>query len=103
VRLQIISVCVKKYQQAFLAPLLGTVVVFSSILVHPRLCIFSFFIKNIKYFHHMQTPTPNLSASKGEFLGPLSKPIFSGYELRLGLIAMVQVQPFLGLDHENPC
>ena len=49
-----------------------------------------------------QTPTPNLSTSKGEFLRPLWKPISSGYELHPGIIAMVRAQPFSGLDNENP-
>ena len=49
-----------------------------------------------------QTPTPNLSTSKGEFLRPLSKPILSGYELHPHIIAMVRAQLFLGCDNENP-
>ena len=50
------------------------------------------------------TPNPNLSASKGEFPKRPSKPKISfGYELYPGLIAMVQAQPFSGLENENPC
>ena len=53
----------------------------------------------------MEQPTIQLSAPKGEFVEPpqSSKPIIaSSYELRLGFIAMVQEQTFLGLDYENP-
>ena len=50
------------------------------------------------------TPNPTLFASKGEFPKRPSKPkISSGCELRPRLIAMVQAQPFSGLDSENPC
>jgi len=50
------------------------------------------------------TSFQNLSASKGEFLEPLSKPnLSSGSELHPGLIAMVRAQPFYGLENENPC
>jgi hypothetical protein len=50
------------------------------------------------------TPNPTLSASKGEFLEPPSKPkISSGYELCPGFIAMVRAQPFSGQENENPC
>ena len=51
-----------------------------------------------------QTLTPNGSASKGEFPKPPSKPNHSsGYELYPSLKAMVQAQPFSGLENENPC
>ena len=50
------------------------------------------------------TSTSHLSASKGEFPEPPSKPkISSGCELCPSLIAMVWAQPFSGLDSENPC
>jgi len=53
----------------------------------------------------MEQPTiQNLSAPKGKFIEPpqSSMPITtSSYELRLGFIAMVQEQAFLGLDYEN--
>ena len=46
----------------------------------------------------------NMSASKGEFPEPSSKPNLSfGYELHPGMIAMVRAQPFSGLENENPC
>ena len=47
----------------------------------------------------------NLSAPKGEFVEPpqSSKPITaSSFELRPGVIAMVQEQTFSGYDNENP-
>jgi hypothetical protein len=53
-----------------------------------------------------QTPIHKPSILKGEsHEPPLSlKPNYSsGYELHPGLIAMVQVLPFLGHDDENPC
>jgi hypothetical protein len=44
------------------------------------------------------TSYQNLSASKGEFHGPLSKPnLSSSSELHPSLKAMVQAQPFSGL------
>ena len=50
------------------------------------------------------TPIQYWSASKGEFPEPSSKPkISSGCELHRSFIAMVQEQPFLGHDNENPC
>ena len=49
------------------------------------------------------TSNPYLFASKGEFPEPPPKSNFSsGHELHPGLIAMVQAQPFLGHDNENP-
>jgi hypothetical protein len=49
---------------------------------------------------HIQNP----SASKGEFSKPPPKPkLSSSYELRPGLIAMVQAQPFFRLENEIPC
>ena len=52
------------------------------------------------------TSTPILYpfASKGEFPKPPSKPNHSsGRELHPSLKAMVQAQPFSGLENENPC
>ena len=49
------------------------------------------------------TSNSNLSASKGEFSEPPSKPNHSsGYELHPSLKAMVQAQSFSGHDCENP-
>ena len=52
------------------------------------------------------TPIQYRSTSKGEFHEPPlpPKPTFSsGCELCPGLIAMVQAQPFIGNNNENPC
>jgi hypothetical protein len=91
-RLRIISVCVKKYQQAFLTPLPGSSCFISLNLVCPRICIFSFYKKHKKNIFTMKTtPIQHWSASKGEFHEPPlpPKPTFSsGYELHPGLIAM---------------
>ena len=46
-----------------------------------------------------------LSAPKGEFVEPPQSPkpiTASGFELRLGFIAMVWEQTFSGYDSENP-
>ena len=49
------------------------------------------------------TQNPNPSASKGEFAEPPPKPnLSSDCELHPSLKAMVRVQPFFGLDSENP-
>lgn len=51
------------------------------------------------------TTIKNFSAPKGELvqIPQSSKPITaSSFELRLGLLAMVRAQSFLGLDYENP-
>jgi hypothetical protein len=53
-----------------------------------------------------QQSIQNLSAPKGEFVEPpqSSKSITAfGYEFCSGFIAMVQEQPFLGFNYENPC
>ena len=81
----------------------GTVAVSSSNLARP--CIF-YLKKVISFIFFTMKPTSfqNLSASKGEFLEPLSKPNLSfGCELHPGLIAMVRAQPVAGHDNENPC
>ena len=50
------------------------------------------------------TPIKNLSTSKSEFSESPPKPnLSSGGELYPGLIAMVQAQPFSGLENKNPC
>ena len=50
------------------------------------------------------TQNPNPSASKGEFREPPPKStLSSGGELHPSLKAMVQAQPFSGLDSVNPC
>jgi hypothetical protein len=52
------------------------------------------------------TPIHNPSISKGEFHEPPPSPKpnrSSSYELHPSLIAMVQAQPFSGLENENPC
>ena len=49
-------------------------------------------------------PIQNTSSSKGEFPKPLSTPNYSSSgELHPSLKAMVQAQPFSGLDSVNPC
>lgn len=54
----------------------------------------------------MEQPSiQSFSAPRGEFYEPpsSSKPILSdGFELRPGFIAMVQAQPFSGVENENP-
>ncbi len=109
------SICdIKKYHQAFLAPLQGNACCLSLIIVHPRIFFFSFFYLHpcypfekysCKLFSTMEQPIFELSAPRGEFYEPLpsSKPIFTtGYEIRPELISMVREKPFHGLDQENP-
>ena len=63
----------------------------------------SYFFLQKKYIE--QPTIHNLSAPKDELIKipQSSKPITaSSYELRPGLIAMVQDQAFSGLDYENP-
>ena len=96
-RLLIISICVKKYQQAFLAPLLGKGCrIFFEPSSSSYLYLFFLYKKTQKNTFTMKpTPNPTLSASEGEFPESPSKPeISSGYELRPILIAMVWAQPF---------
>jgi len=105
VRLRIIFVCIKKYQQSFLAPLLGNGChIFFKASSSLYLYLFFLYEKHKKTFTMKPTPNPTLSASKGEFPKRPSIPkISSGYELRPGLIAMVWAQPFSGLENENLC
>jgi hypothetical protein len=56
-------------------------------------------------FSMEQLAIQNLSTPKGEFVEPPQSSkliIASSYELRLGFIAMVREQTFLGMDYENP-
>jgi hypothetical protein len=104
VRLRSISICVKKYQQAFLVPLSRNGCRIFLNLVLPHIYIFSFYKKHKKYFYHDINSYPLPVLFKGVFVEPLSKPKFSsGYELRPSLIALVQAQPFSRLENENPC
>jgi hypothetical protein len=92
VRLWIISVCVKKYQQAFLAPLSGKgCCTFFEPSSSSYLYLFFFYIKTQNIFIMKPTSYQNLSASKGEFHEPFSKPnLSSGSELHPSLKVMVQ-------------
>jgi hypothetical protein len=95
VRLRIISVCIKKYQQAFVAPLPGNgccIISEPSSPVYP--CFYLPFQKTFLFSPWSNIPFKTLFAPKDKFLEPLpSKPITaSGYELCLGFIAMVQEQ-----------
>ena len=105
-RLWNLSVCVKKYQQAFWHHCWGTVVIFfkpsSSSYLYP------FFYKNKNSFllsFSIMKPSSfaNPAASKGEFPEPPSKSnLSSDSELHPSLKAMVWAQPFFGLENENP-
>jgi hypothetical protein len=106
VRLQILFVCIKKYQQAFWCRCQGTVVVFSLNRVHPHI----FYLTKKSDFFYLFTMKPptfqTFFALKGEFPepSPSSKPNqSSSCELHPSLIAMVWAQPFFGYDDKNPC
>ena len=73
-RLRIISVCVKKYQQAFLAPLPeNDCHIFFKPISSTYLYPFLFIKKHKIIFTMKPTPNPTLFASKGEFPEPPSK------------------------------
>ena len=98
------SAYAKKHQQAFLAPLLGMVVV---LVYKPSLPMYPLFLAFFSFYSFpMEQPTiQNLSAPKGEFVEPpqpLKRITTSSYELCPGFIAMVQEQAFSELDYENP-
>ena len=61
--------------------------------------------KNTKNIFTMKsTPIKYRSTSKGEFAEPPPKPNHSsGSGLHPSFIALVRVQPFSGLENENPC
>jgi hypothetical protein len=105
VRLRIIYVCIKKYQQAFLAPLPGNgCCIFFEPSSSSYLYLFIFIkITQKNIFTMKTTPIQYRPISKGEFREPCSKPISSGYKLHPSLIAKVRAQPFSGHDNENPC
>ena len=104
---------VKKYQQAFLAPLPENGYCLSPNLVHPRI-LFTFLSYTftpatfilVKLFSPMEPLSIfQLFAPRGEFYEPppSSEPILiPGYEICPKFISMVREKYFYDLDQENP-
>ena len=95
---------INKYQQAFLAPLPWNG---RRIISKPSSPMYPFVLPFFSFYSSlMEQPTiQQLYSPMGEFLEPpaSSKPIIaSGYELHLGIIAMVWEQTFSSLDYEYP-
>ena len=99
----------KKYQQAFLAPLPGTV----AVVVFEPSCsclfsfIFSFHLSFLLFYPYTMSSSSvhQLSTSEDEFSEPStsSRPFTtSGYELHPRVIAMVRARTFFGLKIEDP-
>ncbi len=103
----------KKYQQAFLVPLLGNGCCLFPNLVHPY--PFYLFIQPLPLLSHrsipvqsfstMEQPLFELCAPRDEFYDPppSSEPILTpSYEIRIEFISMVREKSFSGLGQENP-
>ena len=110
-RLQNPPIVVKKYQQAFLAPLPGKATGLGFILLD-SLARFLVILSSLSFFPHIPSLPYTIMADKSirDFFAPSTANVATGpnvingdanFELKLALITMVQASPFCGKVHED--